>query len=199
MYDISGLIYLPNYISEEHHSWLINQIDQETWDTSLKRRVQHYGYRYDYKARQVTADLYLGDLPPWLGRIAQQLSADGLIEIPPDQVIINEYLPGQGISPHIDCQPCFGERIFSLSLASAAVMQFQQKEKERVTIPLAPRSLVMMSGEARHEWKHSIPGRKSDDGVKRERRISLTFRKVTLKNESITKIIINERTPQNGI
>jgi hypothetical protein len=38
----------------------------------------------------------------------------------------------------------------------------------------------MMYGEARYEWKHGIPARKSDDGVARERRVSLTLRRVTL-------------------
>ncbi|WP_231289239.1 hypothetical protein [Rickettsia bellii] len=29
----------------------------------------------------------------------------------PDQVIINEYMPGQGIAPHTDCIPCFSDTI----------------------------------------------------------------------------------------
>ena len=179
MYGISGLIYLQDYISPQHHEWLINQIDSQTWDTSMKRRVQHYGYRYDYKARQITSDMYLGELPAWLNRIARQLHQDGLIEVVPDQVIINEYEPGQGISAHIDCQPCFGHRIFSLSLGSVAMMVFTQ-EQEKVELSLAPRSLLMMYGEARYNWKHAILARKQDNGVKRGRRVSLTFRKVEI-------------------
>lgn len=180
MYGISGLIYLSDYISTQHHDWLIETIDQATWDTTLKRRVQHYGYRYDYKARKVSKDMYLGKLPSWLQRIAEQLHDDGLIEQIPDQVIINEYYPGQGIASHIDCEPCFGHRIFSLSLGSSAIMTFKQKGQETVELLMEPRSLVMMYGEARYNWKHGIPARKSDNGVPRSRRISLTFRKITL-------------------
>lgn len=180
MYGITGLVYLSNYISPEHHDWLYETIDAHPWDNTLKRRVQHYGYRYDYKARKVTPDMYLGDLPSWLGRIASQLHHDGLINAIPDQVIINDYLTGQGISPHIDCEPCFGHRIFSLSLGSAAVMEFTHPDHEKVPITLEPRSLTMMYGEARYNWKHGIPARKSDHGRKRGRRISLTFRKVTI-------------------
>lgn len=178
MFGISGLIYLQNYISDHHHAWLIGQIDSQVWDTSMKRRVQHYGYRYDYKARNVTDEMYLGDLPPWLERIAQQLNDDGLIDVVPDQVIINEYEPGQGISAHIDCQPCFGHRIFSISLGSSAIMEFTQAGKEKVEVMLAPRSMVMMYGEARYNWKHAIPARKQDNGINRTRRLSLTLRKV---------------------
>ena len=72
MFGITGLIYLENYISQPHHDWLIEQIDGQEWDTRMKRRVQHYGYRYDYKARRVTPEMYLGALPKWLMRIANQ-------------------------------------------------------------------------------------------------------------------------------
>lgn len=50
------------------------------------------------------------------------------------------------------------------------------------TILLPARSLLIMSGEARYGWKHSIPARTFDvvDGewIERERRISLTYREV---------------------
>ena len=46
-------------------------------------------------------------------------------------------------------------------------------------------SLVVLSGEARHNWTHGIAQRKTDNfkGVKTNRRlrISMTFRKVILK------------------
>lgn len=49
---------------------------------------------------------------------------------------------------------------------------------------LEPRSLIILANEARYKWTHAIPARKSDivNGFKlqRERRISLTFRKIFL-------------------
>ena len=110
----------------------------------------------------------------------QSAHEDGLIDAIPDQAIVNEYEPGQGISPHIDCEPCFGNRIFSLSLGSSASMYFTHPSKEKVEVALAPKSLIMMVGEARYAWKHSIPARKQDNGTKRDRRVSLTFRKVVI-------------------
>ncbi|MFW2448248.1 MAG: alpha-ketoglutarate-dependent dioxygenase AlkB [Qipengyuania pacifica] len=105
----------------------------------------------------------------------------------PDQVIINEYQPGQGISAHIDCQPCFGETIASLSLLSACVMRFaSQKSSRHMDLLLQPDSLLVMAGEASHDWTHAIPARKTDlvEGRKsrRTRRISLTFRQMKLEN-----------------
>lgn len=48
------------------------------------------------------------------------------------------------------------------------------------TVYLEPKSLLILQGEARSVWKHGIAARKSDNGVKRQRRVSLTFRKVIL-------------------
>jgi alkylated DNA repair protein alkB family protein 8 len=40
--------------------------------------------------------------------------------VTPNQVTVNEYIPGQGISPHVDTHTPFGEFIFSLSLGAGA-------------------------------------------------------------------------------
>jgi alkylated DNA repair dioxygenase AlkB len=101
----------------------------------------------------------------------------------PDQVIVNEYLPGQGIARHVDCVPCFGPVVLSLSLGSACVMDLHAPETlERISLPLPRRSLLVLAGPARSAWSHSITARKADviDGVRtpRARRVSLTFRTV---------------------
>ncbi len=178
MFGIKGLLCIPDYITATKETQLIKTINKQQWDNSLIRRVQHYGYRYDYKARNVTPDMYIGKLPNWLNKIATQLNEDGLCESAPDQVIINEYHPGQGISPHIDCEKCFDPRIFGISLGSQIIMDFTQTGEVKKEIPLTPRSLIMLYGEARTSWKHSIPTRLKDNGVERELRISLTFRNV---------------------
>ena len=115
--------------------------------------------------------------------ISQKLYDNKIFSQLSDQVIINEYNPGQGISPHIDCIPCFGGVICSLSLLSPCIMDFK-KGKDKHQILLKPRSLLIMKDEARYEWKHSIASRKSDNinGTKtpRKRRVSMTFRTVIL-------------------
>ena len=127
----------------------------------------------------------IGELPPWAGEIGRRLLAEEYITELPDQLIVNEYEPGQGISNHIDCEPCFTGIIASLSLGSSCVMNFTSKESgEVIPVFLEPRSLVVLKGEARYGWMHGIPARKSDDmagrTVRRSRRVSLTFRKVIL-------------------
>jgi len=97
---------------------IVTRLDSRDWSDVLKRRVQHFGYRYDYKARTVTADAYLGALPDWLDVLAKRLMDQGYCKNLPDQVIANEHLHGQGIGAHVDCIPCFGEEIISVSLLS---------------------------------------------------------------------------------
>lgn len=184
---ISGLRYVEDYINEGQHDWALARIDEHPWLDDLKRRVQHYGFKYDYKARKVDMGMHIGELPEWLNRLSEKLYADGYMPEVPDQVIVNEYLPGQGISSHIDCEPCFKDTIISLSLGSSCVMNFTKASDKTKKIPvwLEPRSLVVLSGEARSKWLHGIAARKWDewDGEKheRQRRVSLTFRKVIIK------------------
>lgn len=187
---VSGLKYIPEFIAKEEHQQLWQAINKETWLTDLKRRVQHYGWKYDYKARSIDYSMYLGELPIWAQNIGERLFQAGHLSKLPDQLIINEYQPGQGIANHIDCEPCFGDTIISVSLGSNCVMDFiNLKTKEKLEVMLEPRSLVVISGEARHKWTHGIAARKVDSfkGVKSKRklRISMTFRNVILNTSDI--------------
>jgi len=182
---VSGLRYIPDFITKDEEDYLVANINDTVWLTDIRRRVQHYGYKYDYKARSVDYSMYLGPLPEWINMFGKRLFDMRLIDVLPDQAIVNEYLPGQGIANHIDCEPCFGDTIISLSLSSPCVMDFiSLKTKDRIELILEPRSVVVVSGEARHKWTHGIPARKSDyfSGVRVDRnlRLSLTFRNILL-------------------
>jgi alkylated DNA repair dioxygenase AlkB len=178
---IPGLQYYPEYITPQEHDQLLAIIDQQPWLTTLKRRVQQYGYRYDYKSRAADASTFLGALPAWVAPFTERLQREGLVAQTLNQLIVNEYEPGQGISAHIDSVPAFGDTVLSLTLGSPCVMLFRNGETE-VPILTEPRGLLIMQGEARYTWKHSIPGRKKDTYqgqiIERKRRVSLTFRNV---------------------
>jgi alkylated DNA repair dioxygenase AlkB len=183
---IQGLKYLPCFIDQFETANFIKWINTEPWLSDIKRRVQHYGYKYDYKARSIDYSMFIGKLPSWASTMALRLFNERHINELPDQLIINEYEPGQGIANHIDCEPCFGDTIISISLGSSCVMDFiNVKTKQKIEVMLESGSLVVLQGDARHKWTHGIAQRKSDtfNGVKTERRlrISMTFRKVILK------------------
>ena len=174
-----GLLYQPDFLAGPDAAALINWIDRQPWQADLKRRVQHYGYRYDYRARRARAEDYLGPLPEAFAELAERLLSHGFAARP-DQVVVNEYEPVQGNATHIDCAPCFGDVIASVSLLSACVMRLDARAGGYFEQVLAPRSALILSGPARHDWRHGIAARKSDmlDGTRvlRGRRVSVTFR-----------------------
>jgi alkylated DNA repair dioxygenase AlkB len=172
---VPGLRYTAEWITADEELALLAAVDAAPWSTELRRRVQHYGMRYDYTSRAVAARERT-PLPDWAVALGARLTFE------PDQVIVNEYLPGQGISAHTDCVPCFGPEVAAVSLGSACTMEFAH-DGLRVDVPLAARSLCLMTGPARYEWRHAIAARKSDPSpgggrTPRGRRVSVTFRTV---------------------
>jgi alkylated DNA repair dioxygenase AlkB len=178
-FPVPGARYVRDYVLEEAGARLLQEIDASPWLTDLQRRVQHYGYRYDYQARRITPNMYLGELPPFASPIAARLVDDGLFTQRPDQAIVNEYLPGQGISAHVDCVPCFGPTIATLSLGSECELELQHTSTNEICrVTLAIGSVLILSGAARYDWTHMIRARLRDHGRPRSRRVSVTFRTV---------------------
>jgi alkylated DNA repair dioxygenase AlkB len=184
---VPGLRYITNWLDSDACQEMLSQIEAAEWSAELRRRVQHYGHRYDYGRRSMTADpqttAAAPPLPPWALQQAARLAQEGFMDLEADQVIINEYQPGQGISAHVDCVPCFGPVVAAISLGSGCVMDFTHpKDGTKVEVYLAPGSLCVMTGPARYDWRHSIAARKSDPGagarIPRSRRVSVTFRTV---------------------
>jgi len=175
-----GLVYVKNFLNDKECKQLMIDIDKESWDNALKRRTQHYGFRYDYKSRNLPEQSQ--PIPKWCEFVVNRIIKQGLMDVRPDQLIINEYEPGQGISAHIDQPRIFGPQVVSISLGSTCVMDFE-RNGVKYSILLEIGSAVSLSGPARYDWTHSIIGRKTDivDGKKlnRQRRVSLTFRSVT--------------------
>ena len=188
-FSVPGLKYVPNFIHEDEETHIVKEIDLHEWSEEMQRRVQHYGWRYNYKARQVEPDMYLGPLPEWAAALAKRLFDKGLVRVLPDQVIVNEYKGKQGISKHVDSKS-FGEDVATISLLESWEMVFRKdRSKQKHVQRLEQRSVAVMTGAARYDWTHEIPqrqmepgptnfGKKNTSKVPRGRRLSLTFRKV---------------------
>jgi hypothetical protein len=48
-----GLLYSPNFITEEESKSLVKWINEQTWSTKIQRKTQHYGYEYAYTKKKV--------------------------------------------------------------------------------------------------------------------------------------------------
>ena len=180
---VPGLTYVPEFISLDEENQLMQIIDQCSWDTSsLRRRVQQYGWRYDYNDRRVDTNSRLGPLPEWAESLALRLVSSRLLDQLPDQVIVNDYRLDEGISKHIDKPGIFADGIAMLSLHESWHMVFRPPAGgSKVAQLLDRRSVAIMQGDARYKWTHEIPKRKYEPGrITRGRRISLTFRTVVM-------------------
>jgi len=167
----SGLVCTTEVIDTQTERELLAWIDDEKreWTPAPGGRVVlQFGYSYLYETKTVGVAPPIPDL---LDRLMDSLVERKLLGRKPNQILINKYEPGQGISAHTDAK-CFGDEISSLSLQSATTMLFGGSFTHR----LLPRSLVVMSGNARWRITHAIPARKRDPEGPRGRRISLTFR-----------------------
>ena len=93
---VPGLKFIEDFLTPDEQAYCVKRVDAaiSEWRNDLNRRVQHYGWRYDYKARAITPDMHIGALPDWLDDLAQKLyDKTGLFDRKPEQVIVNEYLP----------------------------------------------------------------------------------------------------------
>ena len=181
--EIGGLYYFCEFLEEHAQRVLMQRIDVQPWLTDLERRVQHYGWRYDYRTRTVTPDMDLGPLPDWVADIANRLYLETkLFDRVPDQAIVNEYQPGQGIALHADRQ-CFGGTVATLSLGDDWEMRLRPvrgSASEDRRLMLARGSVLVLTGDSRSRWMHGIDRRRTERSGsgqrERERRLSLTFR-----------------------
>ena len=185
-----GLEYHSDFLAASDEDGLLAHIDDSEWLTDLSRRVMHFGYKYDYTSRRLDETARIGPLPEWLAQLAnmvREAASEEAMQLldadrPFEQAIINEYLPGQGIAPHID-RDCFGPIVATVSLGSAVNMDFCcDSTGDEYVQRLVPRSLVLLYGDARFKWRHGIAKRHSDtwngQKTKRQRRVSITFRTI---------------------
>jgi alkylated DNA repair dioxygenase AlkB len=167
---VPGLSIAENAISKEYHDKLVRHVNEGEWDTRLSRRVQHFGYLYDYKVK----NLEKGSAPPlpeWSLELCSDLIAKGLIEKLPDQLIINEYKVNQRISKHTDAK-VFGPVIFSISLGSSCDIAFSKRDGSEKIFRINNCTFLKMEDDARNWWSHETKP------LKNGKRYSLTFRYV---------------------
>lgn len=173
-----GFHYQPDLITPDEERELVGQIETlpfkefEFHGFTGKRRVVSFGWRYDFDDREL---LKADDFPPFLSSLRDKAAAfagrwtrmetGALLH-----VLVTEYREGAAIGWHRD-KAVFAE-VVGVSLLSPARFRLRRQRGtkwERAEVRLAPRSVYLMSGPARTEWEHSIPGVEA-------LRYSITFR-----------------------
>lgn len=190
--DLPGFYYFKNIITSEVGDNIITFLNNQEWkgvSTSENgRKVQQYGFEYDYSTRKGTDYKKIADIPESL-ILLQKIAIDSIKKLVDEetvnqcklnQCIVNKYEPKQGISAHVD-KETFGPIIVCFTLGSGTTMTFTRilnREKVIVEKYVEPNSIYIMSGDSRYDWKHEIKPRIADNDIRRKTRISVTFRTV---------------------
>ncbi|XP_026805127.1 alpha-ketoglutarate-dependent dioxygenase alkB homolog 6 [Rhopalosiphum maidis] len=195
--------YIPNFITEDQESYImekVNSAPKPKWCQLKNRRVQNWGGMPHIKG------LIPETIPDWLKGFMDQV--DGLHVFPstnkPNHVLINEYLSGQGIMPHLDGS-LFFPTISTITCGSHTVLNFYMPLKDEAVVSnekvysvlLERRSLLVLQGKMYTEYMHGIEeisndiiddnisnitycGSNYQKGISltRNKRISLTIRNV---------------------
>lgn len=120
-----------------------------------KRLTHSFGLHYDFDRGALAAT---DPMPEWLAHVRDRAERTaGLPAGTLQQALLIRYDPGAGIGWHRD-RPQF-EHVVGISLGAPAAMRFRRRTDTgfaRRTLPLPPRGLYHLHGEARHAWEHSI-------------------------------------------
>ncbi len=171
-----GMRYEPDLITADEERRLVGEIERlpfkpfEFRGYLGNRRVVSFGWRYGFDGSGLRkAD----DIPGFLMELREAAAGFGGLEPGSLQhVLVTEYAPGAAIGWHRD-RPEFG-RVVGVSLLSPCRFRLRRRTPagfERAAFTAEPRSAYLLSGPARREWEHSIPGVEA-------LRYSVTFREV---------------------
>lgn len=86
---VPGLLYCPNFVDKSEEASLLEAIDACKWDNTLKRRVQHFGLRYDYTSKSVDRNATIEPLPSFCDLPVERMTHFNVFSTAPDQCIVN--------------------------------------------------------------------------------------------------------------
>jgi alkylated DNA repair protein alkB homolog 6 len=168
--------YIPNFLTPAEEAHILNQIHatpSSRWTKLSHRRLLSLPSTLTGPARDT---LIASPLPAYLSRpiLPRFSNLDIFKNAPhgaPNHVLINEYLPGQGIMPHED-GPAYYPCTATISLGAAIVLDVYEKNdkgereaKPKWRILQEPRSLLVTSGTMYTDTLHGIDEVMVDEGL----------------------------------
>ena len=180
---IAGLEYRPEFITPVEEQELVGHLSAQELSPfrfhgwTGKRLTRSFGWRYGFDDASFSPS---EPIPGWLEPLRSK--AAGLAGVLPEDFVhalLVRYDPGAGIGWHKD-RSVF-ETVVGVSLGTPASLRFRRRRSggfDRTQVEVESRSAYLLSGEARHEWEHSIaPGETL--------RFSITFRTLSDKGRRI--------------
>ncbi|KAF8154234.1 hypothetical protein B0H34DRAFT_721071 [Crassisporium funariophilum] len=126
--------YVPNFVTANEEEYLIRKITespQQKWKNMANRRLQIWGGDITTKGTLIAQTLpaFIDGYPDIVSRIRATGAFESSPHGAPNHVILNEYLPGQGIMPHED-GPRYYPVVATLTLGSHAVFHYYKYQSE---------------------------------------------------------------------
>lgn len=160
---IEGLVYQPEFLSQEEEQELIGVIQTLPLHAAkykqylARRRVVSFGGAYDFDTNRLLPGIALDPrLYDLRDKVARWMDLD-----PRDLVhaLVAEYAPGTPLGWHRDV-PDF-EAIAGVSLGGHATLKFRpyrdaSNTRKVVQLDVAPRSIYQMASDARWGWQHCV-------------------------------------------
>ena len=190
---LDGVLQRSAAMDTDQEKELIAFVDSiEGWDTSTRTRLRHYEYSHEQRSKNVGP---MDPIPDSLQAVME--NCQELLRIHDVDPILNQctvagYPSSVGVMDHVE-HFTLGKVLVMANLLSTVPMQFTPTEpagRHRVILLLERWSLVAITGKARYKYQHGITAREYDiirgENVRRERRVSLIFRRVPdLYNEEL--------------
>ncbi|XP_037586588.1 alpha-ketoglutarate-dependent dioxygenase alkB homolog 6 isoform X2 [Cebus imitator] len=132
------IYYVPDFISKEEEEYLLRQVfnaPKPKWTQLSGRKLQNWG------GLPHPRGMVPERLPPWLQRYVDKVSDLSLFGgFPANHVLVNQYLPGEGIMPHED-GPLYYPTVSTISLGSHTMLDFYEPRRLEDDDPMEqPRS-----------------------------------------------------------
>ena len=159
-----GFFYWDEFLTIEEEASLLRVIATIPLHTFVfqgyeaKRRVASFGYDYSFNNRRLTSGNPIPEtFRPLIEKVAQKLNKPAEVF---SELLITEYPPGAVINWHRDAPPF--DIIAGISLKASCTFRLRphatNKEvttRKIIPVPLAPRSLYLITDDARTVWEHS--------------------------------------------
>ncbi|OMJ13556.1 Alkylated DNA repair protein alkB-like protein [Smittium culicis] len=128
-------------------------LTEDSWLNIQNRKIQHYGRSFDYRKKHIGDSTLVSHqkIPVIVQNLIQRArSLHPGLTCDFDQLTVQKYDPGTGISFHSDSHTAFGPSILIISLKSPILMEFRHPStKSLVSQDLKPGSLTLMTGDSR--------------------------------------------------
>lgn len=209
--EVPGLYVVMDFITQEEHDAIWSELKGKNASTleveALARRsVAHFNRRFYYGVNQLGVPGESVNAKPlfydWMHRRLRNADSARKVQNYPavaeafscDQLTVNFYnyaetdVSAPGIAHHVDGHTPFMDCVFIVSLGSHTVLEFSRHDRPPEMVAptgvfVAPRSLLLMTGEARYAWTHCIAEKRVDfvsdrvPALRRGDRVSLTWRR----------------------